>query len=235
MRVLAVFGMIIATASCVGQPAASAASRPATPSVASPGAAGSSDVDVRTSPIGRPATSSSTPSSLNLDDPHLLAAARWGVSDTGEPFFEVMKGELAAPYSVPVPKSSPSHAAGVTPNAAYGGSALCTEAIYDLALTAFTFDWETIQVCSGGFGQQKVTSWMERSSWSGYRNYGLTGSTSLTNNSFLNTWWTLGCNSTGGYYDYKAFAQGYATGIGYGPVMASSNTLKQNKCGVSPW
>jgi hypothetical protein len=81
---------------------------------------------------------------------------------------------------------------------------------------------ETDQVCSGAFGVQQTQAKMQRSSWSGYRDYSSLTYSSVTSSQFLTTYWTVDCGGPNqGTYDYREIAQGYNTASGWTTTWAT--------------
>jgi hypothetical protein len=118
-------------------------------------------------------------------------------------------------------------------------TAVCTLSIYNIQLVGSPppglFKWETLQICSGPFGEQKTESQMLRSSYRGYIGYGGIGTSALTPNAFDDLRWQEFCNQGKGKYNYQAWANGWSTGTGWGPhSVYTPNTIDQANCGGSP-
>ena len=90
-----------------------------------------------------------------------------GINEAGKRFTHEGKGGKETA------KESAAAAAAVT--AAAGAS--CTVYISDLVLGA-QFAWQTTQWCSGAFGYSTMSTKIQRSSWSGYRDYTVWANTS---------------------------------------------------------
>ncbi len=146
--------------------------------------------------------------------------AEWGVTSGGKYYSFTYHVAQGRPASAP---ASPQVTAG------------CSDYISDVELlgggsSARYFQWTTSQTCVGAFGVQSIRTQMWRSSWSGPRGYNAWTTSQPTTNAFTNWGWSTDCNWGNGTYDYYPVMQGYATGVGYGPILRSNNQLTEN-CG----
>ncbi len=108
----------------------------------------------------------------------------------------------------------------------------CHEEIYDYYRNG-NFYWATKQTCTGFYGLQFVSTQMWRSSWSGPRGYSAWVSSHTTSAAVLGPiCWNVYCNNGKGYYDYYPVVQGYASRLGWGPTVRTSNSLHYD-CGPS--
>ena len=97
------------------------------------------------------------------------------------------------------------------------------------------FSWETLQVCSGPFGQQYTEAQLLRSSWSfGPRGYGGIGYSANTSARFVSLIWTIRCNRGHGWYDYWGSASGFSIGTGHAPGWVVTDTSIRRNCGHGP-
>jgi hypothetical protein len=111
--------------------------------------------------------------------------------------------------------------------------AVCTVSISDISLIGGQIKWETQQVCSGAFGEQKQETQIWRSSYRGYVGYGPIGTTPLSTQQFLSYNWSEKCNSAQrSTYNYLGEVQGFATNIGWSGWVRSGNNPKW-LCGSS--
>jgi hypothetical protein len=93
---------------------------------------------------------------------------------------------------------------------------------------------ETLQTCTGDYGEQAVLVYFLRSAWDYPHNYGGASSTDFTTSSWLDTTWLLSCGG-GGTYDYWLAAVGTVdspSGGGQSPEDEGSSTRKP--CGTHP-
>ena len=86
---------------------------------------------------------------------------------------------------------------------------------------------------TGFYGLQFVSTQMWRSSWSGPRGYSAWVSSHTTSAAVLGPiYWNVYCNNGKGYYDYYPVVQGYASRLGWGPTVRTSNDFHYD-CGPS--
>lgn len=93
-----------------------------------------------------------------------------------------------------------------------------------------TLDWSIASYCYGNYGVQGVGTWLQRSSWSGYRSYTNAVHSPYTAYSRLYTDWEAKCPmGRSGTYDYRAVAITDWTGGATGRVYSSA---KRWACGT---
>jgi len=153
-------------------------------------------------------------------------SVQWGIT-SGKAWYQVLRGSSAdVSVGAGLTKLNASNAADV----AAATTATCTLTISDVTFNGH-FSWETSQFCSGAYGLQQMHTRMERSSWSGYRAYSAWSYTPETSDAFLDYYWSYGCNSTSGTYNYRAVVYGWASGIGSSPLTISNNAPRET-CGT---
>jgi hypothetical protein len=142
----------------------------------------------------------------------------------GKPFAHVIKGQLVGKYQL----------SGIT--ATPDQTVRCTEYISDVSKENgnHPFKWETMQTCSGPFGDQYMATQMWRSSYLEPVGYGGWAYSPHTSNGFTSENWSIGCNYGKGEYNYYPVMYGWTVGLGQGPTIRSDNTLDNDHCGPNP-
>lgn len=159
----------------------------------------------------------------------VAADITWGKRIDGSRWFVLNKGDLATPSEAERLSAPPAPTIG--PRAV---SASCNLTLTEFELDGITqFSWLTEQICIGDFGQQDLTTQLQRTSWRGWLGYSAwaTYPAQLSNNSYIETYWYVACNHEHGFYDYKAVAQGWASNVGRSPTVRSGNYIDQADCG----
>jgi hypothetical protein len=75
---------------------------------------------------------------------------------------------------------------------------------------------ETDQICSGSFGVQQTRGKLQRSSWSGFRDYSSLVYGTQTTSHYITSYWGVDCGGPNqGKYDYRFISQGFNSASGW--------------------
>jgi hypothetical protein len=158
----------------------------------------------------------------------------WGNTSTGKPFsFSYVQGQTlpAAEQTAVSYLQRPAGGTAVTSQVVAeceGGTIFF--AVPGGSSGAPNFDWTTTQTCTGDFGLQSQRTQLQRTSYRGWLGYSdWSDWTTWSGNSTVTLFWSAGCNSGAGTYDYRVAAQGQALYIGTGPIAYTGGI--QANCG----
>jgi hypothetical protein len=145
---------------------------------------------------------------------HVLA---WGKTASGANFsYDYVNGQTSPPTAAP------------------DQTTRCDLHVDPLRRVGLSFIFSVNQKCYGNWGWQKVRGQALRSAWSGMRGYGHDWFSTLTRRQFTYKWLQRRCNRrNGGFYDYGSMGQGFASNMGWSPVLSPYPLIPHEPCG--PW
>jgi hypothetical protein len=168
---------------------------------------------------------------------HVLAEAVWGVNAQGQPFMHVIKGRIVGNYSLrqiktAYERSLAAHKTKATPNVPAITTA-CYEVMGNIskALGNVPFYWTIQQTCHGSYYEQNMSTQLWRSSYRGPLGYSSWVISHGYLEDFIDQTWKDNCNWDTGNYKYNSAGQGWAEGIGFGPIITSPNFVNTANCG----